>query len=91
LAGTLEATLTESFTPQLADTFTILTSIRPILGRFTDFNLPTLSDGLGWKIDSGANSIRLTVVVVPEPPTFAASLLAMLLLAFGAFPRLTRA
>ncbi len=66
LAGTLNVSLINSFSPALSNTFTILTA-GSVSGTFGTTNLPALSSGLGWKVTYNATSVVLSVVSVSSP------------------------
>jgi len=61
LAGILEVSLIEPFTPVLNDTFTIMT-YGSSTGRFDELRDQDLPPGLGWKIEYGAGDLVLSVV-----------------------------
>jgi T5SS/PEP-CTERM-associated repeat protein len=62
LAGTLNVSLAGDFSPEIGDTFQILTSLDGRSGTFATENLPALSGGLGWDVQYGANAVILAVV-----------------------------
>lgn len=61
LGGTLEVSLYNGFTPELGQSFTILT-YGSQTGEFTTKNLPILPIGIGWEIAYGDTGVTLTVV-----------------------------
>jgi cyclophilin family peptidyl-prolyl cis-trans isomerase len=61
LAGKLQVSLINGFTPALGNSFTVLTAAS-IIGSFTSFDLPQIASGQAWKIDQSATAITLTVV-----------------------------
>lgn len=65
LGGELDVILTGGFMPVLGQMFPII--LGSIGGTFvtTDNDLPALTNGLGWKIQYFANSVRLDVVAAP--------------------------
>ncbi|WP_299886289.1 LamG domain-containing protein [uncultured Lacinutrix sp.] len=65
LAGTLDVSLVNGFTPSVGDTFTILTA-NSISGTFDTVNLPT-GTGYDWNINYTATEVILEVA-----PTFTA-------------------
>ncbi len=66
LAGTLNVSLINGFTPAVGNSFTIL-SAGSVSGTFTTTNLPTLGSGLGWKVTYNATSVVLSVTSVSSP------------------------
>ena len=62
LAGTLSVTLLDGFSPELGDTFQIMTSAAGQSGVFGTEELPTLVGGLDWDVQYNANSVVLAVV-----------------------------
>ena len=58
LSGTLEVSLSGGFTPQVGDTFTIITAGDAVSGMFETTNLPA---GFSWDVDYFASSVRLEV------------------------------
>ncbi len=69
LNGTLDVTLIDGFTPNLGDTFEVVSHF--FGGLEVDFaavNLPDLSaQGLAWRLDASATALSLEVVLIPEP------------------------
>jgi arylsulfatase A-like enzyme len=49
------------FAPSLGDTFTLLTATQGVTGQFDDVSLPDLANGLDWRVDYLANSVKLSV------------------------------
>ncbi len=66
LAGALNVSLINPFSPALGNTFTILTA-SAVSGTFSSTNLPGLSAGLGWKVTYTATTVVLSVVTVSSP------------------------
>ncbi len=64
LGGTLEVTLINDFSPELGDTFTIMT-YGSSTGSFDFASLPDLEPGLRWGIGLGETFIRLFVLDDP--------------------------
>lgn len=60
LGGTLEVTLIDDFSPELGDTFTIMT-YGSVSGSFASASLPTLDPGLKWGVSLGSTTMRLIV------------------------------
>ena len=58
LDGTLAVSLVNAFTPSVGNIFTILTATEEIGGAFNQLLLP---DGLNWKVNYLADSVRLVV------------------------------
>lgn len=74
LDGNLKVSLWESFAPTAGAEFDIIHASGGITGIFDDLTLPTLTAGLSWKWEYGANDFRLLVASggsapVPEPST----------------------
>jgi hypothetical protein len=65
LAGTLDVSLINSFTPDYGQTFTIMTYASKS-GTFDTVNLPALSGGLEWTLEYGDTA--LTIYTPPPPP-----------------------
>jgi len=61
LAGALNVTLVNGFTPADLDTFTIMT-FGSATGSFSSINLPTLGGDLVWKVHNNPTSIVLEVL-----------------------------
>ncbi len=61
LAGKLQISLLNGFTPALGNSFTVLTA-SSIIGSFGTYDLPQLTSGQAWKINQSATAISLTVV-----------------------------
>ena len=61
LAGRLQLTTLNGFTPALGNSFTVL-SASSIVGGFSSFDLPQLASGQAWKIAQSTTAITLTVV-----------------------------
>ena len=61
LAGRLQVSLINGFTPALGNSFTVLTA-SSIIGSFGTYDLPQLASGQAWKIDQSATAVTLTVV-----------------------------
>jgi autotransporter-associated beta strand protein len=67
LAGNLTVVLTNGFTPQAGDTFTVLTALLGLGGtQFATTNLPALPGSLGWSVNYSTNSVRLSVTVAGD-------------------------
>ena len=66
LAGTLNGSLVNGFTPVLGNTFTIITA-SSVSGTFASNNLPAISAGLGWKVTYSPTTVVLSVVSVSTP------------------------
>jgi arylsulfatase A-like enzyme len=62
LEGNLNVVLAGAFSPQLGDTFTILTATAGVTGQFAQMNLPTLSSDLDWFVNYSASNVRLVVL-----------------------------
>ena len=60
LGGTLDVTLINDFSPELGDSFTIMT-YGSQTGSFATVNLPDLEPGLKWGVSVGETFIRLFV------------------------------
>lgn len=60
LGGTLDVSLINEFSPQLGDSFTIMT-YGSITGTFASTSLPTLDPGLKWGVSLGETTMRLIV------------------------------
>ena len=60
LGGTLDVTLIDEFSPQVGDTFTIMT-YGSVSGDFASASLPALNPGLKWGVSLGETSMRLIV------------------------------
>jgi len=61
MAGTLDVSLIDEFSPGLGDSFTILT-YGAHSGTFSTANLPALNPGLTWQVEYGDNSLVIEVV-----------------------------
>ena len=61
LAGTLNVTLVNSFTPTAGDSFQILTYMGALIGDFTTKNFPTLGGGNMFTTSSGSGKYTLSV------------------------------
>ena len=67
LSGTLAVDLLGGFTPDLGDTFRVL-SFGSRTGDFTDFSTPSLPPGLSWQETYDDHDLYVSVVpTVPEP------------------------
>jgi hypothetical protein len=73
LGGTLNVVSYNGFAPSFGDSFEILQYGR-LSGDFGTVNYPALSGGLSWERTTSATAMMITVV--PEPSTFAISVLA---------------
>lgn len=64
LAGTLEVSLLNEFSPGLGTTFTILTAAGGIVNEFEneDFSGAPLGPGLAWQVNHNATNVQLEVV-----------------------------
>ncbi len=62
LAGTLNVTLVNNFTPALGNSFQIITFMGAPTGDFTTKNFPTLGNGNKFTTSSGSGSYTLTVI-----------------------------
>lgn len=51
-----------TFSPQLGDSFDVLTATNGVSGEFATQNLPLLSSSLTWHIDYGTNAVTLEVI-----------------------------
>ena len=58
LAGTLEVSLEDGFTPGVGDSFTLITAVEGITGEFDQSLLPA---GYDWSVAYNANSVVLSV------------------------------
>jgi uncharacterized protein YjdB len=63
LAGALNVSLINAFSPAVGNSFTILTAAS-VSGTFSSTNLPALPTGLGWKVTYTATTVVLSVVTV---------------------------
>jgi hypothetical protein len=81
LAGLLEVSLANQYTPKLGDVFRIIDSTQNIGGTFAQFDFPPLPSTLGWKATFATRSVSLTVIAVPEHSTLflAGTLLGVML------------
>jgi cyclophilin family peptidyl-prolyl cis-trans isomerase len=61
LAGKLQISLINGFTPSLGNSFNVLTA-NSIVGNFNIYDLPSLPSGQAWRIDQTGTAITLTVV-----------------------------
>jgi cyclophilin family peptidyl-prolyl cis-trans isomerase len=61
IAGKLQISLINGFTPALGNSFTVLTAAS-IIGFFGTYDLPQLASGQAWRIDQSPTAITLTVV-----------------------------
>ena len=50
------------FSPQLGDSFAIITAEDGLTGDFSQLNLPTLTGGLGWQVTTDDTSLFLNVI-----------------------------
>jgi T5SS/PEP-CTERM-associated repeat protein len=71
LGGTLNVALYNGFMPLLGDSFEIL-QYGSLSGDFDTVIYPTLSGGLSWERTTSATA--MTIMVVPEPSTYAMAL-----------------
>ncbi|QEG35768.1 hypothetical protein Pr1d_30740 [Bythopirellula goksoeyrii] len=63
LMGTLDVTLTDSFTPTLGESFGFLFANGGFNSNFSALNLPDISGlGLGWQLNPGGSTLFLEVV-----------------------------
>jgi T5SS/PEP-CTERM-associated repeat protein len=62
LAGALAVTLAPGFTPELGDTFQLVTASGGVTGTFGPPSLPSLAGGLMWDLDYNPSSVVLSVV-----------------------------
>ena len=60
LDGTLDVSLINEFSPELGDSFTILT-YGSHTGSFETLNMPDLDPGLAWEVAYGSTAVTLTV------------------------------
>jgi hypothetical protein len=65
LAGTLEFDITDMTTPQLNDTFQLLTAGN-VVGTFGTTILPPLGAGLNWSVQYAATNVSLKVIAGPN-------------------------
>lgn len=61
LGGALNVTLINEFSPELGDSFTIMT-YGSVSGSFASASLPTLAPGLKWGVSMGESTMRLVVL-----------------------------
>jgi hypothetical protein len=61
LAGRLQVSLLNGFSPVVGNSFTVLTA-QSIVGGFTSFNLPLLPAGELWNITQSSTAVSLTIV-----------------------------
>jgi cyclophilin family peptidyl-prolyl cis-trans isomerase len=61
LAGRLQVSTLNGFTPALGNSFTVLTA-GLIIGDFDSYDLPQLASGQAWKVGQTTTAITLTVV-----------------------------
>ena len=73
LGGTLNVVLYNGFVPSFGGIFEIL-QYGQLSGDFGTVNYPALSGGLSWGRTTSATA--MTITVVPEPSTYAISVLA---------------
>jgi ELWxxDGT repeat protein len=66
LGGILDIQLINAFTPSEGDSFVLMTATT-VVGTFDTINLPTLSGGLSWDINTTGDSV--TASVVSNAPT----------------------
>ena len=62
LDGEIDVNLSSGFTPELGDSFQVLTSVEPISGTFDTETFPALSGGLIWDLVYGTNSLLLNII-----------------------------
>jgi hypothetical protein len=70
LAGSLQVTLSNGFSPTNGSTFDIV-GYASRTGQFASTQLPALPPGLGWKVDYNPNAVTLRVApsdTTPTPP-----------------------
>jgi hypothetical protein len=73
LAGTLDVTLQNGFTPTIGEQFTLLQQFAGFSGTFANVNLPPLDAGGGW--DTSQLYTTGVITVVPEPASIGLILL----------------
>ena len=73
LGGTLNVALYNGFVPSYGNSFEIL-QYGQLSGDFGSVNYPALSGGLSWERTTSATA--MTITVVPEPSTYAISVIA---------------
>jgi hypothetical protein len=66
LGGSIRAIVSEGFTPEVGDSFKIITALGGVSGELTLQDMPPLPNRLMWDLDIGANQVALNVV--PAPP-----------------------
>ncbi|MCC6492489.1 MAG: sulfatase-like hydrolase/transferase [Pirellulales bacterium] len=70
LKGDLSITLADvggqPFAPSFGQSFEILTAVEGIAGEFANVELPTLADGLQWRINYGAAVVTLNVLAAAD-------------------------
>jgi hypothetical protein len=62
LAGALNVSLLDGFSPSLGNTFTFLSAVGGIAGAFDTTDLPDLATGLSWSINYNPTNVQLAVV-----------------------------
>ncbi len=62
LAGALNVSLLDGFTPSLGNVFGFLSAVGGIAGTFESTNLPDLAAGLVWSISYNPTNVQLSVV-----------------------------
>jgi T5SS/PEP-CTERM-associated repeat protein len=65
LAGQLNVSLSGDLTPQLGDSYQVLTASGGVSGTFGMTALPSLGPGLDWDVDYSPTSLTLSVVTGP--------------------------
>ena len=65
LAGTLNVSLFDGFSPALGNSFTFLSAVGGITAEFDTINLPILAAGRTWSFNDTATFIQLTVIQAP--------------------------
>jgi T5SS/PEP-CTERM-associated repeat protein len=64
LNGQLQINLSNGYTPQLGDSFPLVTAAGEISGLLSLSEMPTLPEGLDWRLQVGANQVVLAVVAL---------------------------
>jgi len=62
LAGGLDVSLLDGFTPELGDRFVFLSATGGVTGNFTAATLPTISSDLDWNLDYQSDRVVLEVL-----------------------------
>jgi autotransporter-associated beta strand protein len=66
LSGTIAVSLLNGFVPQVGNSFDIVTAAGFGGTTFASSSLPSLADGLSWKLNYGATAVTLSVVLAGD-------------------------